>query len=74
MRKRRNYFGQLNVSNSELEDVNNSVRNRTKYVSAPYLAGTSERVQRIFRREGVTLCHKASNSISSQIVSVKDKR
>ena len=45
-----------------------------KYRSAPYLRGTSERMQRALKPYGINLCHKSGNTIRSKLCTLKDKK
>ena len=45
-----------------------------RYVSVPYIKGTSEKVARILQPRNIKVGHKSNNTIKSQICHVKDKR
>ena len=55
---------------------NNVINNETtsKYISVPYIRGTSERVARIFKPHGIKIGHKPTNTIKTQLFNAKDKR
>ena len=46
----------------------------TKYVSIPYIPGTSERISRIFRKHSINVAHKPSVTLKSKLCQIKDKR
>jgi hypothetical protein len=52
---------------SELNDNHGNLTNepRPKFISAPYLKGTSERVQRILHPFNIKIGHKSCNTIRS---------
>ena len=43
-----------------------------KYISTPYIPGTSERVSKIFRKFNIVLSNKPSNTLFSQFNKLKD--
>ena len=45
-----------------------------KYISAPYIKGCSERVQRILQPHQIKIAHKPSNTIKSKLCHLKDPR
>ena len=47
---------------------------RTKYISAPYIKGTSERVGRTLREHNIKLSNKSSNTFQNKLCNMKDKR
>ena len=46
----------------------------TKFISAPYIEGTSERVARILKPFGINLAHKSSVTLKSKLTELKDVR
>ena len=44
-----------------------------KYVSTPYIQGTSERIQHLLKPFNITLSHKPTMTIKSQIIQLKDQ-
>jgi len=66
---------------SNVQSTNNTIDNipvinevRTRYASAPYIKGASERTAKILKSFGIKLSHKSNHSLRSQIVNVKDRR
>jgi hypothetical protein len=45
-----------------------------RYVSAPYIKGTSERVNRMLKRHAINLAHKPANTLRKQLCHMKDKQ
>ena len=46
----------------------------TSYVSIPYVAGTSERISRIFRKYDINVAHQPSRKIKNELCHLKDRR
>ena len=62
--------------NSATENSNSTSQNqqdRVKYVGAPYIKGSSERVARILKPYNIQLAHKPTNTLRSKLCNVKDK-
>ena len=47
---------------------------RKKYISTPYIKGTSERVSRLMKPYNIQLSNKPTNTIRSQLCKLKDRR
>ena len=47
--------------------------NRKKYIAAPYIKGTSERMQRGLKQFDVIIAHKVTNTLRSNICQLKDR-
>ena len=45
-----------------------------KYVSIPYIQGTSERIGRILKKHSIRVAHKPSVTLKSKLCQIKDKR
>ena len=65
--------------NQVINNVDNSNRtnnpiNTPKYISAPYIPQTSERVNRILKDHDIKLSNKASNTLFNKLSNVKQKR
>ena len=58
--------------NNQLNAANTS--NQKHYLSAPYIRGTSERVERCLKKFDVTLAHKPTRTLESELSKLKDKR
>jgi hypothetical protein len=56
------------------ENLNNNKVKKKKYVSAPYIRGTSERTAKLLRPYGIELAHRTQHSLKSQLSHVKDTR
>jgi len=57
--------------------TNNNVQNvkeKFKYVSTPYIKGTSERVNKIMKKYGIKLGHRSNHTLCNQLSKLKDKR
>ena len=52
----------------------NPQENNFKYISAPYIKGTSERINRILKIFDIRLGHKPTNTLRSKLCNLKDKR
>ena len=48
--------------------------NNFKYISAPYIKGTSERVNRILKNVEIRLGHKPTNTLRNKVCNLKHKR
>ena len=59
------------VANSEEQ---NGQISRTKYVSAPYIKGCSERLQRILKPFKIQLAHRSNSTLKSKLCKLKDRR
>ena len=62
------------VSATDLPEASDGIQQPVKYVSAPYIKGSSERVARLLKPFSIKLAHKPSNTIKSQLCHMKDKR
>ena len=63
------------VAASRPPDLNlNGNERPIKFVSAPYIRGTSEKIARVLRQFNVQLCSKATRTIKSQVCKIKDRR
>ena len=65
---------------TKLQEINasneiNSSQNSTskKFLPTPYIKGTSERIQKIIKKYNMFLSNSASNTLSRQLISLKDK-
>ena len=63
---------ELNEVASSSQSANINIQ-RTKYLSAPYVPGTSERIQRALKPYNIKMSHKSCNKISNQVSNVKDR-
>ena len=52
----------------------NSQANKFKYISAPYIKSTSERVNRILNKIDMRLEHKLTNTLRNKLCKLKDER
>jgi hypothetical protein len=55
------------------ETNSSHVRNRPTQVIIPYIQGTSERLQKAFKKQGINTIYKPVNNLRGQLVKVKDK-
>ena len=62
-----------NVQSSVNSSVQNQDMNDRKYIAAPYVPGTNERLQRILGNYNIYLGNKSSNTIKNVLVKPKDK-
>ena len=62
------------TSSSGHVETPNGLTQSVRYVSAPYIKVSSERVARLLKPFSVKLAHKPSNTIKSQICHMKDRR
>ena len=63
------------ISNQiEHPPINDNEPNDFKYISAPYIRGTSERTARILKKHKIKLAHKPTRSLKSELTHVKDKQ
>ena len=46
----------------------------TNFVSIPYVAGTSERISRIFRNYDVNIAHQPAKKLKDELCRLKDRR
>ena len=49
-------------------------QSQKRYISTPYIKGTSERVGKLFSKYDIILSNKSTNSLRSKLSKVKDKR
>ena len=56
------------------ETATNTGPNNSKYISAPYIHGTSERVARVLIKHNINLAHKPIRTLKNELCHVKDKR
>ena len=54
------------------QNSNNTNNPQIKYVAAPYIKGTSERMNRVLQRENIVLANKPSTSLKSKLSHLKD--
>ena len=55
------------------EKSDNSTRSRPSQVIIPYVRGTSERLQKAFKKQGINTIFKPANNLRGKLVKVKDK-
>ena len=67
---KRSYQSSIRTTNNVTTDESKKI----KYISVPYIRGTSERVNKILEPHGIKLGHRTTNSIKSKLPSAKDKR
>ena len=72
IKKQRDKVTQSNMIGNVDIGSNVAVLPRFKYISTPYIRGTSERVQRAFKPFGVKLSNKPSNLVKSKLSKLKD--
>ena len=67
-----------NIVNERKSSNNNnnreSERSVTRYVSTPYIKGTSERANHVLKKYNIRLSNKPSNTLHKQLNNTKDKR
>ena len=63
-----------NISHKINQSINDLQIKDFKYVSAPYIHGTSERVTRILRKHDIKLAHKPTRTLKHELTHLKDKQ
>ena len=63
-----------NISRQINQSSNNHQITDFKYISAPYIRGTSERVARILRKYDIKLAHKPTRTLKHELTHLKDKQ
>ena len=64
----------MNQVISSIDNRNDNPINTPKYISAPYIPQTSERINRILKDHDIKLSNKASNTLFNKLSNVKQKR
>ena len=62
------------VRDNRANNTSSSVPQSSSYVSIPYIAGTSERLSRIFKKYDIQVAHQPSKKIKNELCHLKDRR